>query len=456
MMISIEFDGAAETVTGSNYLVRTSKGNFVVDCGMFQGPDVESRNLEDFNYDPKEVDFVLLTHAHIDHSGMLPKLVKHGFTGPIFATNHTISLTTELLLDSAKIQENNYKRGENYGKFTEVVALVYDTENATQTIQQMKAVSFRDTFSPTPGIEVTFIRAGHVLGAASIEVKITEDGVTKTILFSGDIGRTKEEIIDAFDLEYQTKPDFILMESLYGGIYHPPYEDSTQDLLNIIIDTLGKDGNVYIPSFALQRTQLLLHLIKEAKEDGQIANDVHVWLDSPLAQRVTDIYLAALQHTNEHLFDFQNLHYVRKYKESLGIRGKQGQIVIAGSGMADGGRIVEHLFRGLKNKKNSVTFVGYQAEGTMGRELVEGTKKIRMGTKNVPVKARIDYLHGFSAHGDTQDYENWLEPKMHENLQNVFLIHAEIDRAMAMKTHLEDELGIANTYIPKWKEVIQL
>lgn len=455
-MITIEFDGAAETVTGSNYLVRTPKGNFIVDCGMFQGPDVEKRNIQNFNYDPSEIDFVLLTHAHIDHSGMLPKLVKYGFSGEIFATNHTVLLTTELLLDSAKIQENNYKRGLPYGKFTGEVSLVYDTGDATQTISQFRSIRFRDTFSPIDGIEVTFIRAGHVLGAASIEVKIQDGGTTKTILFSGDIGRTKEDLIESFDLEYQTKPDYILMESLYGGIYHPPIEDSTQDLVNLIAKTIQRQGNVLIPSFALQRTQLMLNILRKAKLSGQLANDVQVWLDSPLAQRVTEIYIASLQYTDEDIFSFPKLRYARKYKQSLAIRSKTSQLIIAGSGMADGGRIVEHLQKGLANKRNSVAFVGYQAEGTLGRLLVEGKKEVRFGTKKVKVKSEIGYFHGFSAHGDTTDYENWLKPKTSSKLQKIFLIHAELDKSTAMKQYLANDLGVQNTYIPKWKEVIEL
>lgn len=455
-MITIEFGGAAETVTGSNFLVKSSRGSFVVDCGMFQGPDVEYRNLEDFDYDPAEVDFAVLTHAHLDHCGMFPKLVRDGFSGKIYATNSTIALATEILNDSAKIQENNYKRGEPFGKFTDEVKLVYNSKDASDTISQFESVNFRDTIEPVEGIKVTFIRAGHVLGAASVEVEIDDVDGKRTILFSGDIGRSKEKIIDSYDLIYKSEADYILLESLYGGIFHPPVEDSTQDLINIINETLSRGGNVLIPSFALQRTQLLLKIFKDAKASGQIESDVHVWLDSPLAQRITNIYLKSLQQTDEPLFDFPNLHYVKKYKESIRLRKQRGQIIIAGSGMAEGGRIVEHLFHSLKNKKNSVIFVGYQAEGTMGRDLVEGSKMVRIGSKNIPVNARIEYLHGFSAHGDTHDYEKWLEPKISKNLRKIFLIHADKDRAVNMKIHLKEELDLKDTYIPKWKEVVSL
>jgi metallo-beta-lactamase family protein len=455
-MITIEFGGAAETVTGSNFLVRSSRGCFVVDCGMFQGPDVEYRNLEDFDYDPNEVDFALLTHAHLDHCGLFPKLVRNGFKGDIYATNATISLATEILLDSAKIQENNYRRGIPFGKFTQEINLIYDSKDSSNTIAKFKAVNFRDAFEPVEGIKITFIRAGHVLGAASIEVEIDDIDGKKTILFSGDIGRSKEALIESYDLEYKSNANYILIESLYGGVFHPPIEDSTQDLLNIVNETVEKGGNVLIPSFALQRTQLLLKIFKDAKKQGKIDKDLHVWLDSPLAQRITNIYLQNFDFIDEPLFDFPNLHFVRKYKESIKLRRKKGQVVIAGSGMAEGGRIVEHLFYSLKNKKDSVVFVGYQAEGTMGREIVEGAQRVRIGTKNIPIKSRIEYLHGFSAHGDTTDYEKWLESKKSNQLKKIFLVHAERYRAESMQAHLADELGISNTYIPKWKEVVKL
>ncbi len=455
-MIKIKFCGAAHTVTGSNYYVETKHGNFVVDCGMFQGPDVESRNLEDFTYNPEEVSFALLTHAHIDHSGMLPKLVKHGFKGEIFATNHTISISTELLLDSAKIQESNFERGMFYGKFTKKVALVYNTDDAMNTISQFRSVSFNEEFSPVEGIKIKYIRAGHVLGAASIQVEIEDDGKIKKLLFSGDIGRENDKLIESFDPNYKYEADIVLMESLYGGQIHPSEDEGVAALIDIIKTTISKGGSVFIPCFALQRAQTLINDFREAKENGKLDNDIPFYLDSPLAQRITAIYMTSLQNTEKNLFDFDNLTYVRKHKQSLKLSKKAGIVVMAGSGMADGGRIMEHLATALTNNKNSVAFVGFQAEGTLGRELVEGSKVVNIGGTNVKVNASIHHLQGFSAHGDSSDYLKWLGSFFGEKTSRIFLVHAEVERAEALKSQIKAKFGFDNCYIPDWKEEIEL
>lgn len=454
-MISIEFFGAAKTVTGSNYLVKTSLGNFVVDCGMFQGEDVEKLNLEPISYDAKDVDFALLTHSHIDHSGMLPKLVKAGFTGKIYTTNNTVEVTSELLLDSAKLQENAYQRGENYGKYTGVRALVYNTKDAIQTISLFSAVDFDRSFEPIPGIKVTYIVAGHILGAASIMIEIEDEGTTKKIAFSGDIGRINSPLIPTFDMNYKFDADYVLMESLYGGQIHVDRHESANKLIQIIRETTDNGGSAYVPCFAVQRAQEVLNDIKKAKIGGALGDDLPVWLDSPLAQRVTGIYNKALQHAEDSPFDFPNLIYVKKFKQSAALSKQTKQVVLAGSGMADGGRIMNHLVTALENRKNSIIFVGYQAEGTLGRELVEGAEKVLIGTKQVSVNAQIHQLEGFSAHGDTNDYTQWLKRFLGPQLKQVYLVHAEPERAEALKTHFE-EMNIKNCYIPSLKEKVTL
>ncbi len=454
-MISIEFFGAAKTVTGSNYLVKTDLGNFVVDCGMFQGEDVEHLNLEPLAYNAKDVDFALLTHSHIDHSGMMPKLVKAGFAGRIYATNNTVQITTELLLDSAKLQENAYQRGENYGKYTKTKALVYNTKDAMQTINLFKTIDFEDTFEPIPGIKVTYIVAGHILGAASIMIEVEDEGTTKRIAFSGDIGRINSPLIPTFDLNYRFEADYVLMESLYGGQIHTDRHESANRLITLIKETTDNGGSAFIPCFAVQRAQEVLNDLKKAKMGGALADDLPVWLDSPLAQRVTSIYNKALQHSEDSPFDFPNLIYVKKFKQSASLSKHSKQVVLAGSGMADGGRIMNHLITALENKKNSVIFVGFQAEGTLGRELVEGAKNVLIGTKSVKVNAQIHQLEGFSAHGDTNDYTEWLKRFLNPKLKQIYLVHAEPDRAEALKTHFAG-MGIDNCYIPSLKETVKL
>lgn len=454
-MISVEFFGAAKTVTGSNYLVKTNHGNFVVDCGMFQGPDVEHLNLEDLEYNAQELKFAMLTHAHMDHSGMLPKLIKNGFSGKIYATSNTIQLTTELLLDSAKIQENNFQRGEFYGKYTQIKAIVYNTQTALATISMFSAVAFDRSFEPVPGIKITYIVAGHILGAASILVEVEDEGVIKKIVFSGDIGRVQSPIIPTFNSQFSYNADYVIMESLYGGQVHVDRIVSAQKLVEIIDETTKHGGNAFIPCFAVQRAQEILSDIKDAKEKRELDNDLPVFLDSPLAQRITGIYSRALSNQRDSEFDFDNLIYVKKAKQSAKITNQSGQVILAGSGMADGGRIMDHLIKALPNKKHSVIFVGFQAEGTLGRKLVEGEKKVLIGTKSIDVKAKIYQLEGFSAHGDTNDYTLWLNSFLNQNLKKIFLVHAEIDRSTAFQEHLVG-LGIDNSYIPNFKEKIIL
>lgn len=453
-MIKVSFHGAAGTVTGSNYLVETNHGTFVVDCGMFQGPGVEQLNLEDLQYDPKKVNFTLLTHAHIDHSGMLPKLVKHGFNGNIYATPNTIRITTELLLDAAKIQESNYERGDFYGKYTQVKAIVYNTSDAQNTIAMLRSLDTDETIEPLPGIKITFKTTGHILGAVNIIAEIEDEGQTKKIIFSGDIGRLKSPLIETFDINFTDTPDYVIMESLYGGIIHQDRDESDAQLIDLINETIDRGGCVYIPSFAVQRTQEVLNDLKRAIEQGRLDKKIPVWLDSPLAQRVTNIYRNALI-GGESLFDFEGLNYVKKFKQSMKISGKPGNIIIAGSGMADGGRIVDHLSRGLSNPKNSVIFVGFQAEGTLGRALVEGDKNVVIGTRSIPVRAKIHQVEGFSAHGDTNDYTAWLKRFNTDNLKKIFLVHAEPERAEALKKHFES-IGINKEIIPTLHESVTL
>ncbi len=450
MSVSITFWGAAHTVTGSCYMVESGDLKFLVDAGMFQGPGVEIRNLEPYEFDCSEIDFVLLTHAHIDHSGLLPKLFRHGFKGEIYATYHTTQITHILLLDSAKIQENNYREGKPW-KHADVVDIAYDTGDAQSAISSLRPVKFDEQFSPYEGLNVTYRKAAHILGAASIELELDN----KKIVFSGDIGRHHHELIGEFDMDYRAEPDYIIMESLYGGVIHPERRESVAEMVRIIRETLDNGGSVFIPAFAVQRTQEILHDLKLAKQSGAIPAEVPIWLDSPMAQRVTDIYHAALDHEEDSMFDPEGLRYARNFKQSEKMSKIPGQIIIAGSGMADGGRILSHLARNLKNTRNSVVFVGYQAEATIGRELVKGAKEIQIDGVPIQVKAKIYQLDGFSAHGDTNDYMAWVKRYVSPKLKHIYLVHADINRAESMREILTGA-GIDDPHIPDWKETVVL
>jgi len=445
-MIKIKFCGAAGMVTGSHYVVTTPFAKFAVDAGMFQGFEHEHLNLEPFAYDVSELDFLLLTHAHIDHSGLIPKLIKEGFSGPIYATDGTIKITNELLLDSARIQELNYERGDNFGKFTGVRAILYGTSDVENAMSYFRRVTFDEPFSPVEGVVINYKVAGHILGAASIEITVG-DLEKRKIVFSGDIGRVKSPIIDTFDFNYRTDADVVLMESLYGGEYHPDRDETAREFIKAITGTIKSGGSVFIPSFAVERTQEILNDIRTAKDLGELDNSIKVYLDSPLAQRVTAIYSNSLDNQISSKFSFDNLIHIRKIKDSRLLTSRKGVVVIAGSGMADGGRIVSHLTKALLNKKNSVIFVGFQAENTAGREIVDGAKTVMLDKNLVDVKARIYHFKGFSAHGDTNDYITWLERFGSRN-KKVFLVHAEEDRSESMKNIL-NEIGYENVFIPK-------
>lgn len=451
MAVSIKFIGAAHTVTGSCYVVTTSTSKFIVDCGMYQGPDVEIRNLEDFTFDPAEIDFLFLTHTHLDHVGLLPKLIAGGFRGPIYSTLHTAQVAEVILFDSAKIQEKNFTEGIAW-KHAKKVALIYDTGDVEQTLSQFQIVDFHERFSPVPEMEVEFVHAGHVLGAASIHIVV--DG--HKIVFSGDIGRTKQELIHGYDETTDFKPDTVIMESLYGGQTHPSRPESVKQLIDIIRETTNNGGSVFIPSFAVQRTQEILHDIKLAKKSGALSENLPVLLDSPMAQRVTNIYESALDTTEDSLMQFPGLRYVRNSRKSFKLSKKSGQVVIAGSGMADGGRIMMHIAQNIGNHKNAIVFVGFQAEATLGRELTQGAKRVIIDQRGFDVKAQVYHLTGFSAHGDTNDYSHWLSRFDRASLKNIFLVHAEPERSQLLREQLKDEGYTARIEIPDREENINL
>lgn len=450
MSFSIQFLGATRTVTGSNFLVEADDIKFLVDMGMYQGPTVEERNFEPLDFNPEEIDFVLLTHAHLDHTGLLPKLFRHGFQGDVYSTLHTAQIAEIIMRDSAKIQENNYAEGVPW-KFSKRVEMVYDAKDADNAVHAFKVIDYDEEFEPVPGLKVTAKVAGHILGAASFEIEYQG----KVVVFSGDIGRLNQDLIDGFDTDYSREVDYVLMESLYGGETHPNRAESVNELVRIISETIERGGSAYIPCFAVQRTQEILNDIKLAKQAGALPEELPVWLDSPMAQKVTDIYAAAMDHTEESKFNFPGLGFVRHHRKSQKLSKKPGQVVIAGSGMAEGGRILQHIVNNIGNEKNSFIFVGYQAEKTIGRAITEGATEITVEETQVSVKADVHHLRGFSAHGDTNDYIHWLKRYNGPKLKKTFLIHAEIDRADKMRDRMQ-EISLDHPYIPDRYEKIEL
>lgn len=486
--MKVTFLGAAGTVTGSSYLVELSSKKFIVDCGMFQGLDVESRNSEEFIFDPSVIDFVILTHAHMDHAGLLPKLVKHGFRGEIYMTPPTAALTEILLLDSAKIQENQAKGERKYSEAMPRKAKVglYDTADSLNTISMFHSVPFEEKVNKGE-IEFMLFNVGHILGAATVAIKA--EG--KLIVFSGDIGRRDQSVIKppnymiSENSFISQKIDYVFMESLYGGQHHPDRTASKDQLMSIINETLGRNGNVIIPTFAVHRTQEMLQILKYAYNNRLISDNVQTFLDSPLAIKATRIYTAnnsyfsrstggVLSNKNDSLklkeeatsphiamdddittsFNFDNLQYINHHKQSLRLKKKGSKIVLAGSGMADGGRVLNHLVSDLGSRSSSIIFVGFQAEGTLGRTLTEGHKKVVINKKQITVNAQVELLRGFSAHGDENDLLMWLKQFELSSDHKIFLMHSEPDRAEAFSRALFK--GAYNSIIPKWKEIVEL
>lgn len=481
-MIKLTFLGAAETVTGSSYLVEAEKVRFLVDAGMFQGKDVEVRNTEPLIFNPKEVDFLLLTHAHMDHSGMIPKLVRDGFNAPIYMTPPTVDLTEILLLDAAKIQESGERKLAREARYSEaapykIAQPLYTTADALAAISMFRSVPFATTVELKGGVKVTFNKVGHILGAASILIEV--EG--KKLIFSGDLGRSKKEqsLISTFPTNEPNKSDidYIIMESLYGGVNHPDKDHTLNRFLEVINTTLKRDGNVVIPCFAVHRTQEILEILHIALKTGKLATNVQIFVDSPLAQKATRIYTknstyltekvtllnktyffrgktskeeSREQLSNANRFEFDNVRTVKSHKESLSIAKYKRAIIIAGSGMAEGGRILHHLATNLPGRQNTVLFVGFQAEGTMGRKIVDGIKRLKINKKKIKVAAEVIYLTGFSGHADDKGLLSWLANYNSNVLKKVFLVHAEPDRSKAFKSEL-DQMGINNS-IPAWKE----
>ncbi|MGL4369123.1 MAG: MBL fold metallo-hydrolase, partial [Spirochaetota bacterium] len=385
--MKIEFVGAARTVTGSSYIIKNREFTIMVDCGMFQGTrELRDRNQLKLIYAPDKIDALVLTHAHIDHSGLVPKLVKEGFTGPIFGTTATVDLLSVMLPDSAHIQEMdaewNDRRRKKAGR--EPVGPLYTEEDAQKSLKYLKPVKYGEIFDVVPGVKARYRDAGHILGSAFIEMWVEENGVTKKIVFSGDLGSKNQAIIK--DAETVEDADYLLIESTYGDRLHKSKPDTYDEFKKVINETFNSKGNIVIPSFAVERTQEIVYTLGQLFKEGGIPK-IPVYIDSPLAVNATEIFNRNPDCFNEEMkrlvsqgsnpLDFPNLHYVRTTAESKELNDKaKGSIIISASGMCTAGRIKYHLQNNLYKPQSSILFVGYQAEGTLGRMLVNGAKRV--------------------------------------------------------------------------------
>ncbi len=434
--MKLTFFGAAHAVTGSCHCLEVGGKKILIDCGLQQGRDEHDDNALDFS--PSYIDYVLVTHAHIDHSGRIPLLVKEGFSGQIIATRLTAQLMSIMLRDSAHIQESDAQWQNQKGKRAgrEEVEPLYTLADAEAALQLLHSYEYGQIFDLCEGVKVRFRDAGHLLGSSAIEIWATENGVTKKLVFSGDLGNVDQPIIR--DPSFVDQADYVVMESTYGDRNHEAPESYTEALAALIDDVFSKGGNIIIPSFAVGRTQELLYFLREIKNEGMVKTvpNFTVCVDTPLAAEATTIYagdlhgyldedaIAVLQ-GGDNLFTFPGLTLTQSTEESKALNmDKTPKIIISASGMCDAGRIRHHLKHNLWRPECAVVFVGYQGEGTLGRRLLDGAKTVKLFGEEIAVRARIVNFKGLSSHADRDHLLDWAEhfsPKP----QQVFVVHGD-------------------------------
>jgi metallo-beta-lactamase family protein len=465
--MKIQFDGAAQTVTGSQHLLEVNGKRLLLDCGLFQGhrQDFFDRNTT-FSFDPHTIDAVLLSHAHIDHSGNLPNLVKSGFSGPIYSTFPTAALGEIMLRDSAHIQEEDsvYANKKNSQRGEPPVEPLYTTEDAIEACKQYYPVKYDEVFSPVPGVSVKFVNAGHILGSAAIVLDIEENGSHKKIWFSGDIGRMDmpllpEPVLPTPDVDY------LLMECTYGDKPHESIEEAYNEFRDVVIKTIKRNGKIIIPAFAVGRTQDIVYFINRMVSSGEIG-ELPVYVDSPLAVEASKIFLKfpeyfdeesrKLMIANRHpALDFKGLRYVASVEESKKLNDLKGPLVIiSASGMAETGRILHHLRNNIENPNNTILIVGWQAPNTLGRRLAERDRQVRIFGQLFECRAEVETIGGLSAHGGQEMLLQYAR-QVKGHAKKIFLVHGEPETAAIFKQKLTDE-GIGPVEYPDWHEVVEI
>lgn len=463
--MKLTFFGAAHAVTGSCHCLEVDGKKILIDCGLQQGRDEFDNNRLDFA--PGYIDHVIVTHAHIDHSGRIPLLVKLGYQGQIHTTRLTARLLNIMLRDSAHIQESEAewqsRKGSRAGKGP--VEPLYTLADAEQAIQQLAVVEYGQTFQLCEGVQVRFTDAGHLLGSACVEIWATEGGVTKKLVFSGDIGNVDQPVIR--DPQPVEQADYVIMESTYGDRDHEPPESYTHALAQLIDETFARGGNVIIPSFAVGRTQELLYFIREIKNAGLVRScpDFTVCVDSPLAAEATRVYAGdlrgyldeeaiALVQGGEDLFAFPGLKLVHTSEESKQLNmDNSSKVIISASGMCDAGRIRHHLKHNLWRPECAVVFVGFQGEGTLGRRLLDGAASVKLFGEEISVKARIVNFKGLSSHADRTHLIAWVQ-QFTPAPEHIFVVHGDSEVTEMFARTLR-QLGLS-AHAPLYEEVYDL
>jgi len=470
--MKIRFLGAVRGVTGSSHLIQVNDKKILLDCGMYQGRD-EDLNLEEFEVSPAEIDYLLLSHSHIDHSGRIPLLVKKGFKGKIYCTKPTYDLCQIMLMDSAHIQESeaewkNVKAERSGKKLTEPM---YTQQDAMNSFGYFMPILYDQIISIDENITVKFSDAGHILGSSIIEMWIKDESNALKIVYSGDLGMQERALLR--DPTIIESADYLIMESTYGNRIHENIEKRIEGLVRIILKTVKREGTVIIPAFAVGRTQEIIYELNKYYDChlDQLCNEkidirkIPVYIDSPLATKATEIFKQ-----NANVFDdearnsimkgdnpleFENLHFTQSAEESKQLNNSnEPKIIISASGMCDAGRIKHHLKHNLWKKESSIVFVGFQAEGTLGRQIIDGEKDVKIFGEPIHIKAEIYNLEGFSGHADKQSLMNWLKG-FKEKPKKVFIVHGEQESKISFAQEVEDTLGI-NCIIPEYNKVYEI
>ncbi|QIB68470.1 MBL fold metallo-hydrolase [Aminipila butyrica] len=454
--MKIQFCGAASGVTGSCHLITTEKHKILLDCGQFQGGKaMEAMNFEPFPFNPAEIDYLILSHAHVDHCGRIPLLVKRGFKGDIYCTDATADLVDVMLKDSGYIHEKEAewknRKAERAGK--PLVEPLYTYNDALDALKYLKPVLYDQLVELNEEMKIVFNDAGHILGSAIVELWVEENNSVSKLVYSGDLGVAGRPILR--NPTIIKKADYVIMESTYGNRLHPQNSASIDQLIQVVLKTIQRGGTVVIPSFAVGRTQELIYQFNRVYQDNsqykKQLEDLMVYVDSPMATTATEVFRRNAQVFDEETkayilngdnpLDFKNLKFTRSTEESMFLNlDKQPKVIISASGMCEAGRIRHHLKHNLWNPKSSIVFVGYQAEGTLGRMLVDGVKEVTLFGEAVHVNAEIHNLEGFSGHADRNGLMSWLAG-FREKPKQIFLVHGETEAKHDFAASIKKELG---------------
>jgi metallo-beta-lactamase family protein len=460
--MNINFFGAARTVTGTQHLLEINGSKILLDCGLYQGKrDRSYKRNNNLPFDPASVDILILSHAHIDHSGNIPNLVKNGFSGDIICTYATRDLCTILLKDSAKIQEQDiaYLNKKRSKKNLPPIKPLYNTEDAVRSLKYFLALGYGRTREITPGIELTLYDAGHILGSAFVVLDIADDGNGKPqrLVFTGDIGRRNRPIIQ--DPENLDRADILIMESTYGNRLHEKTEESLLKLKNVVNNTIRRGGKVVVPSFAVGRTQELVYSLHQLINNNEIPGKIPVYVDSPLAVDATAIYRLhpetydeeterfMLEDEHRDPFGFAMMRYTRSVAQSKELNNLKGPaVIISASGMAENGRILHHLIHTIEDPRNCILFVGWQAPNTLGRRIVEKHPPVKIFGEEYKLKAEVAKLNGLSAHADKNEMLEWLS-HFKQKPRRTFVVHGEEEVSLAFARTLEKH-GFSGVEVP--------